>query len=155
MMTNDKNSKCGSSPTHQCGTGAFKKIHLYCEGRRTIGRTVRRLWTAGIPVHRTGAKIKSSVASSREKNSFYSQASIKARMSFKTISKIQGRIFKCYAYTCFRTLSQKSKEWLIGAVVINKFVCSICLTDWEVRSCLTPIIFWFQRKIFMIRTQHA
>jgi hypothetical protein len=29
------------------------------------------------------------------------------------------------------------------------------LIGWEIISCLKPIIFWFQRKIFIVRTHYA
>lgn len=153
-MTNDKNSRYRSSTAYQYSNGIVKEGCSHFQDSQAIGAKVRSVWTTGIPIYCRSAEVKKAIADSGAENSFYSQTSFKSCVPSQRISEIEERIFKRHGDTCFRGFSQKSKEWAVE-VVTKSFVCCMFLIGWEIISCLKPIIFWFQRRIFMVRTQYT
>lgn len=154
VMTNDKNSRCRSSTAYQYNNGIVRERPSHSQASQAIGAKVRSVWATGIPIYCRSAEVKKAIADSGAENSFYSQTSTKPCAPSQRISEIEERIFKRHGDRCFRGFSQKSKEWAVE-VVTKSFVCCIFLIGWRIISCLKPIIFWFQRKIFMARTQYA
>lgn len=128
-MTNDKNSRCRSSTAYQYSNGIVREGSIHSQASQAIGAKVRSVWTTGIPIYCRSAEVKKAIANSGTENSFYSQTSAKPWAPYQRISKIEERIFKRHGDACFRSFSQKSKEWAVE-VVTKSFVCCMFLIGW-------------------------